>query len=208
MLILPSLSTWFQHTAARRRLGITNRPANTSNSSFNTQPPEGGWQVQPSLFTNRRRFQHAAARRRLAGKRRWTASRLWFQHAAARRRLGLITGRLHQAVDVSTRSRPKAAGPHHSGHPIHSLFQHAAARRRLDLACRHPRRFTGFNTQPPEGGWMASRLRPVEQNSFNTQPPEGGWDAGGLMATSKPSFNTQPPEGGWRQKSLERKRQK
>jgi len=83
----------------------------------------------------------------------------WFQHAAARRRLGLITGRLHQAVDVSTRSRPKAAGPHHSGHPIHSLFQHAAARRRLDLACRHPRRFTGFNTQPPEGGWPRCCLR-------------------------------------------------
>ena len=35
-----------------------------------------------------------------------------------------------------------------------------------------------FNTQPPEGGWMASRLRPFEQNSFNTQPPEGGWVAG------------------------------
>ena len=77
----------FQHTAARRRLDMTQVTQNFSlrvsthsrpkaaglatvivavfNSCFNTQPPEGGWpgySVQPS---DRERFQHTAARRRL-----------------------------------------------------------------------------------------------------------------------------------------------
>ena len=35
-----------------------------------------------------------------------------------------------------------------------------------------------FNTQPPEGGWVADAnpFRPVA--GFNTQPPEGGWAIG------------------------------
>ena len=33
-----------------------------------------------------------------------------------------------------------------------------------------------FNTQPPEGGWAASRHGVARQRGFNTQPPEGGWD--------------------------------
>ena len=33
----------------------------------------------------------------------------------------------------------------------------------------------GFNTQPPEGGWMFIHgIAPVKKG-FNTQPPEGGW---------------------------------
>ena len=34
-----------------------------------------------------------------------------------------------------------------------------------------------FNTQPPEGGWIAARILPAELVGFNTQPPEGGWGA-------------------------------
>ncbi|KIC12104.1 hypothetical protein MCC93_04750 [Morococcus cerebrosus] len=33
--------------------------------SFNTQPPEGGWQRQNRTKTHQKRFQHTAARRRL-----------------------------------------------------------------------------------------------------------------------------------------------
>ena len=33
----------FQHTAARRRLGLAIKPFSPSSSRFNTQPPEGGW---------------------------------------------------------------------------------------------------------------------------------------------------------------------
>ena len=34
--------SWFQHTAARRRLGYFGHNLDTT-ESFNTQPPEGGW---------------------------------------------------------------------------------------------------------------------------------------------------------------------
>ena len=34
----------FQHTAARRRLGLAFRPSAKDRRCFNTQPPEGGWQ--------------------------------------------------------------------------------------------------------------------------------------------------------------------
>ena len=78
----------FQHTAARRRLGqlvvllcragyvsTHSRPkaAGTnlarwkpSNYGFNTQPPEGGWHPLNGVSGQVFRFQHTAARRRLA----------------------------------------------------------------------------------------------------------------------------------------------
>ena len=34
---------------------------------------------------------------------------------------------------------------------------------------------SGFNTQPPEGGWDRRQHRSEKQTGFNTQPPEGGW---------------------------------
>ena len=99
---------------------------------FNTQPPEGGWLTLllsnwlPSKFQHtaaRRRlafpahlpqacslFQHTAARRRLG---RFIFRRvMWtlFQHTAARRRLGLFMLRIITGLVVSTHSRPKAAG--------------------------------------------------------------------------------------------------
>ena len=77
------------------------------------------------------------------------------------------------------------------------MFQHTAARRRLGFSMGSGCSCRGFNTQPPEGGWMSSRLRPVEQNSFNTQPPEGGWISHSPAKGVCPCFNTQPPEGGW-----------
>ncbi len=55
-------------------------------------------------------------------------------------------------AEVSTRSRPKAAGRAWSGFTVRTSFQHAAARRRLadiQAAALYRR---GFNTQPPEGG--------------------------------------------------------
>ena len=33
----------------------------------------------------------------------------------------------------------------------------------------------GFNTQPPEGGWLHQQSQDSDRSSFNTQPPEGGW---------------------------------
>ena len=55
----------------------------------------------------------------------------------------------------------------------------------------------GFNTQPPEGGWVSGTLWPRRPDGFNTQPPEGGWPTEFISRIIITSFNTQPPEGGW-----------
>ena len=78
----------FQHTAARRRLGVNHLLKRLWKHCFNTQPPEGGWNDK---------------------------------------------GEKHAVGDVSTHSRPKAAGFWVVNFPI------------------LPR---CFNTQPPEGGWV------------------------------------------------------
>ena len=78
---------------------------------------------------------------------------------------------------VSTHSRPKAAGK--------SLHRFQTTKK-------------GFNTQPPEGGW----LKKIERQetivvSTHSRPKAAGY----LNATTtrtKGCFNTQPPEGGWR----------
>ena len=55
---------------------------------------------------------------------------------------------------VSTHSRLKAAGVSGVG-----LFYEVS----------------GFNTQPPEGGWIPDEPYKGKTIRFNTQPPEGGW---------------------------------
>ena len=144
----------FQHTAARRRLGQL-PPRHLPIGGFNTQPPEGGWvrayytdkatgQFQHTAARRRladtsnasaisNKFQHTAARRRLVTARQTVRQYKLFQHTAARRRLGRPAVLRQTRADVSTHSRPKAAGRHirPSG-------------RKADC----------FNTQPPEGGWL------------------------------------------------------
>ena len=100
--------------------------------SFNTQPPEGGWDKSCRIDTAKLRFQHTAARRRLD------------QQNITRQ----------DVTSVSTHSRPKAAGFHVN---VVNVFK----------LC--------FNTQPPEGGWIAPQLTTSPFCGFNTQPPEGGW---------------------------------
>ena len=123
-------------------------------SSFNTQPPEGGWEDAAAVLEVSGVFQHTAARRRLAAALALHGEENMFQHTAARRRLGSLA----------------------ELRPVGAVFQHTAARRRL--ACRkrlHASGYTGFNTQPPEGGWLITSSKPLRQPCFNTQPPEGGW---------------------------------
>ena len=57
---------------------------------------------------------------------------------------------------VSTHSRPKAAG---------SIAKLVAITS------------TGFNSQPPEGGWDDCECIQRPRRGFNSQPPEGGWMA-------------------------------
>ena len=98
-------------------------------------------------------------------------------------------------------------------------FQHTATRRWLRLKKAAGRLDSGFNTQPPEGGWHFAVAQIQQHVRFNTQPPEGGWKvpddykgapwfqhtatrrwlaAGGKTAAAGHGFNTQPPEGGCR----------
>ena len=121
----------FQHTAARRRLAaikeIDKKTCNVSTHSrpkaagyrlmkirkakrcFNTQPPEGGWVLPTARIAVNGSFNTQPPEG------------------------GWPTRRLHaQETQVSTHSRPKAAGWHK---PLISTVDNS------------------FNTQPPEGGW-------------------------------------------------------
>ena len=85
---------------------------------------------------------------------------------------------------VSTHSRPKAAG--------------------LD---DDSERFAvhGFNTQPPEGGWMRRRRVCLPTCCFNTQPPEGGWDlkAPHYRQRQAVSTHSRPKAAGFMQRRLQ-----
>ena len=85
-------------------------PPKIGDDGFNTQPPEGGWKPKMIIIVALMRFQHTAARRRLAKYKYLQAS----------------SGR------VSTHSRPKAAGFYRNKRFTMAItFQHTAARRRL-----------------------------------------------------------------------------
>ena len=118
----------FQHAAARRRLA-GNSCTFPAFSCFNTQPPEGGWSDSAG-FGQHTRFQHAAARRRLYWKNTTKKEIACFNTQPPEGGwFDLIAGVF--AVEVSTRSRPKAAAMFRASPPPARLFQHAAARRRL-----------------------------------------------------------------------------
>ncbi|KIC12103.1 hypothetical protein MCC93_04740 [Morococcus cerebrosus] len=48
------------------------------------------------------------------------------------------------------------------------LFQHTAARRRLGGFRPHQHPERGFNTQPPEGGWIALTKPPFREVHVST----------------------------------------
>ena len=100
---------------------------------------------------------------------------------------------------VSTHSRPKAAGGHLVSRQVPpSRFQLTAARRRLALwYSQAGTPVLGFNSQPPEGGWLIFSPAKKWASRFNSQPPEGGWTKYIAQTLAKTSFNSQPPEGGW-----------
>ncbi|WP_410000215.1 hypothetical protein [Neisseria sicca] len=122
--------------------------------SFNTQPPEGGWFHSVFLSIRVDKFQHTAARRRL-GKRSLVADlQQQFQHTAARRRL------------VVRLVSPRAV----------SKFQHTAARRRLAVPLSQCRMMFSVSTHSrPKAAGSFSSLQLKLPTGFNTQPPEGGW---------------------------------
>ena len=102
-------------------------------------------------------FQHTAARRRLGDLNDQSFTYVvLFQHTAARRRLGRRARDYRRRADVSTHSRPKAAG-----------------RRQRRGSCFQ----LGFNTQPPEGGWgFDSIIRLRACVSTHSRPKAAGID--------------------------------
>ena len=133
----------------------------SSESSFNTQPPEGGWQYTLEAKPDYKGFNTQPPE---GGWVRWfppvsvkavsTHSRL---KAAGYPYLLKLT-----LLDVSTHSRLKAAGP-------------SKQNTQRTTKC--------FNTQPPEGGWYGHFAFLFWGKCFNTQPPEGGW-----CSIERPSF--------------------
>ena len=199
---LPTLrrasSSRFQHTAARRRLA-TSSLCEVKPMRFNTQPPEGGWLV---LFTHRNkqhRFQHTAARRRLVGIIHPSQQTTQVSTHSRPKAAGSSVAHSEPFSAVSTHSRPKAAGKHAAWqNPKQQVSTHSrpkaagAAKRKASL------NVCGFNTQPPEGGWLFM-LPPFAKplQSFNTQPPEGGWWVATLDKNHHPvSTHSRPKAAG------------
>ena len=152
-LVIVIVGFRFQHTAARRRLEI-NQFKHLSINTFQHTAARRRLARMNSARKSGRLFQHTAARRRLAS----VPAGAWlvkpFQHTAARRRLGGGMGVAAIFIFVSTHSRPKAAG-------VSSSSPTAAA--------------SGFNTQPPEGGWAgATQSRRHRLVSTHSRPKAAG----------------------------------
>ena len=127
------LKQQFQHTAARRRLAEKPQPhIITAEVSTHSRPKAAG---QDGVATGFKRLVSTHSRPKAAGN---------------------STVQDDFLILVSTHSRPKAAGFEQAVHEqAAGEFQHTAARRRLAFAfCSGALVEPGFNTQPPEGGWM------------------------------------------------------
>ena len=100
----------FQHTAARRRLGLVDVWCVWGKICFNTQPPEGGWELQRKSASATHSFNTQPPEGGWSDDAIKSAEKSMFQHTAARRRLGLSEKQNARSQKVSTHSRPKAAG--------------------------------------------------------------------------------------------------
>ncbi len=149
-------------------------------SSFNSQPPEGGWPLTDAMKRDAVKFQLTAARRRLDSHTCGIRSREnQFQLTAARRRLAAKAAR-HECGSVSTHSRPKAAGRCVVGDPGQTR--------------------ASFNSQPPEGGWSMTRYGRANASgdvSTHSRPKAAGRPAAGRQLTNnRVSTHSRPKAAG------------
>ena len=113
--------------------------------SFNTQPPEGGWDV---IMVERKGRDAVSTHSRLKAAGLCHLPKTKLARVSTHSRLKAAGTMLNNAAflaDVSTHSRLKAAG---------------------SLETMPRRSKPCFNTQPPEGGWMTMTLGQVEQIEF------------------------------------------
>ena len=120
---------------------------------FNTQPPEGGWEI--AFGSTKARVVSTHSRPKAAGV-----------HADVRFKTGAVSTHSRpkaagetlaagaKLVVVSTHSRPKAAGRIRRISSIRPPVSTHSRPKAAGFPCRRPVPFRrGFNTQPPEGGW-------------------------------------------------------
>ena len=79
-------------------------------NSFNSQPPEGGWDVTPVPDDKSKVSTHSRPKAAGLNQNGVTLSAIMFQLTAARRRLDSTLFLANRTPTVSTHSRPKAAG--------------------------------------------------------------------------------------------------
>ena len=121
-----------------------------------------------------------------------------FQLTAARRRLGPWCGRHRSRAEVSTHSRPKAAGGEQvfpRGHRAVSTHSRPkAAGKSAHLPNLHNQVST--HSRPKAAGQRNQRKTQHEIVSTHSRPKAAGPSRRG---SKKPParFNSQPPEGGW-----------
>ena len=149
---------------------------------FNTQPPEGGWVLRSIGGVTEEPFQHTAARRRLATFCELLTAIRWFQHTAARRRLVTVNQSRMLGQQVSTHSRPKAAG--------------------LLLSQQAPLSIVSTHSRPKAAGPAETPKMAGSDVSTHSRPKAAGLHGLGSGCIRR-CFNTQPPEGGWAHGTLE-----
>ena len=210
---------WFQHSAARRRLGTTT-PYRQWRHGFNTQPPEGGWRGCRRGKSRIASFQHSAARRRLVRhpKKQHQHRRFNTQPPeggwALKNRpeipfFGFNTQPPEGGWEYWQRAKTTRTWFQHSaarrrlGEITRQVkagyrFQHSAARRRLAaLMCRLPeRKAVSTLSRPKAAGTVPGRRLHLSTVSTLSRPKAAG-RADRRQAAARASFNTQPPEGGW-----------
>ena len=135
-----------------------------------------------------------------------------FQLTAARRRLAAGGAAAPQSLEVSTHSRPKAAGEAIGQRVWMTAVSTHSRPKAAGTKPKSPQESNRrFNSQPPEGGWAvacytlddvakvsthsrpkaAGRTLPQQrqrQDRFNSQPPEGGWPAAGCGIKAEKKF--------------------
>ena len=172
-------------------------------ASFNTQPPEGGWAAGIHYCNGALQFQHTAARRRLVQSSAQNRNEVDVSTHSRPKAAGAGTGNTLTALEVSTHSRPKAAGDRHAADLLELTFQHTAARRRLGRALTLSQLFGTVSThsRPKAAGRKRRKTMPNRSVSTHSRPKAAGQN-GLVVYAGFCSFNTQPPEGGWQQMQI------
>ena len=100
----------------------------------------------------------------------------WFQLTAARRRLDSMLPPDNSTTEVSTHSRPKAAGSIEARpYLIFPVSTHSRPKAAGDAALEYCREQEVSTHSRPKAAGSAPICRPPASIGFNSQPPEGGW---------------------------------